>query len=161
MLIRIKKSSEVASSQIVNKNFYINRRKFLLGATAFGSTTFTPNLWPPAKAGRVKLRNIKKTPWGRELVKTSLEAITSHNNFFEYGSAKSDPKDNSHTLKPRPWTIEISGHVEKPGTYNYEDLVKPHQLEERIYRMRCVEAWSMVIPWVGVPLAKIINQLKI
>ena len=160
MLIKIKQSSEVSSSQIVNKNFYMNRRRFLLGASAFGSSAFASNLWATAKPARGKLKNIKKMPWGTELAPTSKEAITSHNNFYEFGSAKSDPKNNSHTLKPKPWTIEIAGHAEKTGIYNYEDLIKPHQLEERIYRMRCVEAWSMVIPWVGVPLAKIINQLK-
>ena len=160
MLIKIKKASDVIPSNIVNKSFYMNRRKFLAGASALGGLALTQIALPEARAANIDFKNIKRTKWGKSLVQTTLDAITSHNNFFEFGSSKSDPKKFSHTLKPRPWTIEVTGHAEKTGVFNYEDLIKPHLLEERIYRMRCVEAWSMVIPWLGVPLAKIINQLN-
>ena len=160
MFIKIRKASEVKASEIVNKDFYLNRRNFLSAVASLGGATLIPTLTSPANAARERLKNIKKTKWGRGLKNTTLDAITSHNNFYEFGTGKSDPKKNAHTLKPKPWTVEIAGHAEKTGVFNYEDIFKPHHLEERIYRMRCVEAWSMVIPWVGVPLATIIKQFK-
>ena len=90
---------------------------------------------------------------------TSYKSITSYNNFYEFGTGKEDPAQNAHTLRPRPWTVRVDGHVDKPGDYDLDDLIRPHALQERIYRMRCVEAWSMVIPWVGIPLAEIIKKL--
>ena len=86
--------------------------------------------------------------------------VTTYNNYYEFGLQKSDPYRNSQEFEPRPWSIEVSGAAENTGTFNLEDFVKPHTLEERIYRMRCVEAWSMVIPWVGIPLADVIKQFK-
>ena len=160
MLIKIRKPSDINTCDIVNKNFYMTRRKFLAGASALSGLAVTQIALPEAKAANINLKNVKRTKWGKSLTQTSLDAITSHNNFFEFGSSKSDPKKFSHTLKPRPWTIEVTGHAEKTGVFNYEDFIKPYLIEERIYRMRCVEAWSMVIPWLGVPLAKIINQLN-
>ena len=159
MLIKTIMASDAKPSEIVNKDFFLNRRQ-LLSAAAFGGVTLLPSITMSANTATSKYYNIKKTSWGRELETTTQEAITSHNNFFEFGTGKSDPYKNAHTLKPRPWSVEVVGHAEKTGTFNYEDLVKPHQLEERIYRMRCVEAWSMVIPWVGIPLASIIKQFK-
>ena len=160
MLIKFKKTSEASTSEIVNKQFYLNRRKILLAASALGGISLVSPILPTASAARVKLKSVKKTSWGKDLRPTTLDAITSHNNFYEFGSGKSDPKKHAHSLKTEPWRVEISRHVEKPGIFNYEDLIKPHLLEERIYRMRCVEAWSMVIPWVGIPLAKIIKRLN-
>jgi sulfoxide reductase catalytic subunit YedY len=91
---------------------------------------------------------------------TPYEDITTYNNYYELGTDKDEPAKNAHTLKPRPWAIAIEGHVEKPAVYQIEDFLKPHKLEERVYRMRCVEAWSMVIPWLGFPLADVINRVK-
>ena len=94
---------------------------------------------------------------------TSFEDISTYNNFYEFGLGKDDPARRSHTLRTRPWTVEISGEVHKPGTIGIEDLLSPtrgQQLEERIYRMRCVEAWSMVIPWVGFPLASLLKRFE-
>jgi len=160
MLIKFRKPSDALTSEIVNKGFYMNRRKLLSAASALGGMALVPAFLPTANAGRPQFTTVKKTSWGKDLKPTTLDAITSHNNFYEFGSGKSDPKKNAHSLRPEPWRVEISGHVEKPGIFDFEDLIKPHLMEERIYRMRCVEAWSMVIPWVGIPLAKIIKQLN-
>ena len=84
--------------------------------------------------------------------------ITSYNNFYELGTGKGDPKLNAHLLQTDPWTITVEGECAKPGVLGLEDFVSPHQLEERIYRLRCVEAWSMVIPWVGFSLADVIKK---
>ncbi|MCB1129353.1 MAG: protein-methionine-sulfoxide reductase catalytic subunit MsrP, partial [Verrucomicrobiae bacterium] len=86
--------------------------------------------------------------------------ITSYCNFYELGTGKSDPKENAHFLKPAPWSVVIEGECNKPGVYTLEDILKPHPLEERIYRLRCVEAWSAVIPWVGFPLADLIKRFE-
>ncbi|MBT5111423.1 MAG: protein-methionine-sulfoxide reductase catalytic subunit MsrP [Rhodospirillaceae bacterium] len=160
MLIQMKKASDVLSSEITRKSFYMNRRKFIQAAGAVSGAALFPSIAPPAFAASAKLENVQKSQWGGSLQPTSLESIMSHNNFYEFGTGKSDPKENAHTLKPKPWTVEIAGHAKNTGRFNFEDLVKPHQLEERIYRMRCVEAWSMVIPWVGIPLASLIKKAE-
>ena len=160
MLIKTKKISDAKSSEIVQQNFYYNRRKFLTSAAGLGCAALLPALGSPAFGAPKLLKNVQKTAWGDELQPTTFDAVTTYNNFYEFGTLKSDPSKNAHTLKPHPWTIEVSGHADKTGKFSYEDIIKPHQLEERIYRMRCVEGWSMVIPWVGVPLAKIIKRLE-
>ena len=91
---------------------------------------------------------------------TSYEDITRYNNFYEFGTDKGDPKRHSGRFKPRPWSVSFSGECEQPGELDLDDVINPHQLEERIYRMRCVEAWSMVIPWVGVPLGPVLERFR-
>jgi sulfoxide reductase catalytic subunit YedY len=91
--------------------------------------------------------------------KTSYQDITTYNNFYEFGVDKSDPAANAHTLRTRPWTVSVEGEVRKPVTLDIHHLLKWFPLEERVYRMRCVEAWSMVVPWVGFPLAALIQRL--
>ena len=140
MLIKFRKPSDALTSEIVNKGFYMNRRKLLSAASALGGMALVPAFLPTANAGRPGFTTVKKTSWGKDLKPTTMDAITSHNNFYEFGSGKSDPKKHAHSLKTEPWRVEISGHVEKPGIFDYEDLIKPHLMEERIYRMRCVEA---------------------
>jgi sulfoxide reductase catalytic subunit YedY len=108
-----------------------------------------------------KIADIKKSPLSttdEEL--TKFEDITTYNNFYEFGINKEDPSEKSGLFKPKPWSVSIEGECNNPGEYNIEDLIKPHQLEERIYRMRCVEAWSMVIPWVGIPLADLLKRFE-
>ena len=160
MIIKTSKSYDLKEAEVTKEDIYFDRRNFIkssLLATAGSFLGFYPanNL----QAG-VQQLSFKTTKWGKTLKPSSLEAITSYNNFYEFGTDKSDPKKNAHLLKPKPWSVEIAGHVEKKGTFDFEDLVEERALEERIYRMRCVEAWSMVIPWVGVPLYKIINKLN-
>ncbi len=91
---------------------------------------------------------------------TGFEKVTSYNNFYEFGTDKEDPAQNAGTLKTRPWTVSIEGEVHKPRTFDIESLLKLAPLEERIYRLRCVEAWSMVIPWIGYPLSALIKQVE-
>lgn len=160
MLIKHKKASDPLPSEITSKSFFLNRRKFIQAAAVVGGSALFPSIAPPAFAARPRLANVKKTNWGEALKPTSLESITSHNNFYEFGTGKTDPNKNAHTLKTKPWTVEVSGLAKNTGRFNFEDLIKPHQLEERIYRMRCVEAWSMVIPWVGIPLASLIKKFE-
>jgi sulfoxide reductase catalytic subunit YedY len=91
------------------------------------------------------------TPW---------QDVTTYNNFYEFGTDKSDPAENASTLRPKPWTVRVEGMVKKPADYQLEDFLKPHKLEERIYRHRCVEAWSMVVPWLGFPMADFIKRVE-
>jgi sulfoxide reductase catalytic subunit YedY len=86
--------------------------------------------------------------------------VTSYTNFYEFGTDKDDPARNSGSFKPRPWSLAVEGECAKPGTYTLEDILRPHPLEERIYRMRCVEGWSMVIPWLGFPLANLLKRFE-
>jgi sulfoxide reductase catalytic subunit YedY len=106
---------------------------------------------------RQKIKGVVKTAYGKGLTPTKYKDITTYNNYYEFGTSKSDPAVQARTFQPRPWTIEIEGAVKKAKTINIEELMKLAPLEERIYRMRCVEAWSMVIPWVGLPLASLIK----
>src|SRR5207244_12252160 len=89
---------------------------------------------------------------------TKLESATTYNNFYEFGVNKDDPAREAHRLKTRPWTVKVEGFVHKPKTYDIDDLVRAFTLEERVYALRCVEAWSMVIPWIGVPLSALLKQ---
>ena len=90
----------------------------------------------------------------------TLEQISSYNNYYEFGTGKGDPAENAYRLKTSPWSVQVTGEAARTGTYTLEDILKPHSLEERIYRMRCVEAWSMVIPWDGFPLADLLKRFE-
>jgi sulfoxide reductase catalytic subunit YedY len=103
----------------------------------------------------------RKTSYGADLEPNSLEEITSYNNFYEFGTDKSDPARNAHTLTTDPWSVKIDGLVDKPGDYSFDDILQGVSLEERIYRFRCVERWSMVIPWVGFELADLLNRVGV
>ncbi|HET9274642.1 MAG TPA: protein-methionine-sulfoxide reductase catalytic subunit MsrP [Gemmatimonadales bacterium] len=149
MLIR--RPDPIPSREITDERLYWSRREWI-AATGAGvaAALMTPGLAAaceaPGQAGDEKL--------------TSYEAVTTYNNFYEFGTGKSDPSENAHTLRPRPWSVVVEGDVKRPGTYDLDDLFKGLQPEERIYRLRCVEAWSMVIPWTGYPLAEVIRRLE-
>ena len=153
---------KINSSEITSYNNYINRRKFIKSATLAGSAMMVASVnganIPETPQG--KLSDISSSIYSTDEKTNSIIDVTTYNNFYEFGTNKDDPYKNSKNFKTRPWSIEVSGHAEKTGVFNLEDFIKPHLLEERIYRMRCVEAWSMVIPWVGIPLAKIVKQFK-
>jgi sulfoxide reductase catalytic subunit YedY len=157
MLIRVVKASDVKSSEITPRSVYLNRRAFIASAAAAGA--MLPFLPATAEAGE-KLPDVAKTPFGKGEELTSVMSVTSYNNFYEFGADKRDPSRNSRDFKPKPWSVTVDGLCAKPGEVSFEELVKPHRLEERIYRLRCVEAWSMVIPWVGVPLADVIKRFE-
>ena len=161
MLIR--KPDNVRSSEITTEDNYVNRRQFLqtTGAIAGGSILSGSALGAMIPTGELaKLPGIKPSKYSTDEAANSYDDVTTYNNFYEFGTRKDDPYQNSQEFKPRPWSIEVDGHADNTGRFDLEDFVKPHTLEERIYRMRCVEAWSMVIPWVGIPLADIIKQFK-
>jgi sulfoxide reductase catalytic subunit YedY len=123
------------------------------GSRAEGLTT-------AAGGGQSPLENVKPKVVTTDEKLNTFEDITSYNNFYEFGTGKNDPRRYAGSLKTSPWTVKIDGLCAKPASYQIEDLIKPHQLEERIYRLRCVEAWSMVIPWVGVPLAEVLKRAE-
>lgn len=157
MLIR--KPADVRSSEITPESQYWDRRKFLASVPAAGAAFATSGLASRSNAEDVPVvgkpyglqPNDKPTPW---------DDVTGYNNFYEFGTAKDDPAANAKNFKPRPWKVRVDGLVKKAGDYDLDDLVKPSEAEDRIYRFRCVEAWSMVIPWRGVPLATILNRLE-
>jgi sulfoxide reductase catalytic subunit YedY len=154
MLIR--KPPEFRYSQITPKELYLNRRSFLgAGAAAIGLLA-TPR---PMLAGD-KLSGISKSPLSLSEKPTPFDAITHYNNFYEFGSDKEDPSANSGNFRTSPWTLKVDGEVGKPVTLDYDALFKIAPLEERIYRMRCVERWSMIIPWVGFPLSALLKQVE-
>jgi sulfoxide reductase catalytic subunit YedY len=159
----IKKAPDIASSEITPEGLYFRRREFLKAA---GITTavavaggFTADFGADAAQTGQKLNVTKRTVTLDEKL-TPFEDVTSYNNFYEFGVDKDDPARNSGKFKPKPWSVQVDGHCAKPGTYTLEDILKPHSLEERVYRMRCVEAWSMVIPWVGFPLGDLLKRFE-
>ena len=167
MLIKSKKASDVRSSEITSPSVYLDRRRFLQSAAMVGAGAAFGTIAGPALAAtektRVKLAGVNKTKWTQESLGEKLTdygSVTRYNNFYEFGTGKTDPADNSNKFMPRPWNLAVDGAVEKPGVYDLEDFLKPHQLEERVYRFRCVEAWSMVIPWVGIPFADVIKRMN-
>jgi methionine sulfoxide reductase catalytic subunit len=158
----LKHAPDIRSSEITDRKLYLRRREFLRSAAlttvgmAAGLGAGDANA---QSAPRVKIAApIKDSGWGKGEKLTPYEDITTYNNFYEFGTEKGDPAVNAHTLKPTPWRVKVDGLVNKPAEYHLDDIVKPQALEDRIYRLRCVERWSMVIPWVGFPLA---NFLKV
>jgi sulfoxide reductase catalytic subunit YedY len=115
---------------------------------------------PAVPPGQSPLANVKPRVVSTDELQNTFDQITSYNNFYEFGMGKNDPQRHAGRLTTSPWKVKIDGHCNKPADYHLEDLVRPHQLEERIYRLRCVEAWSMVIPWIGIPLADVIKRAE-
>lgn len=158
----IKKPSDIKPSEITDHKHYKQRRQFIQSGVGLVGAAMLPGLWLPddAEAAREKLAGIKKSSLSINDKPTSYKDVTTYNNFYEFGTGKSDPAQNAHTLKTKPWTVKVEGEVAKPGDYHLEDLIKASTLEERIYRFRCVEAWSMVIPWVGISLGDMIKRFE-
>ncbi len=159
----IGKKSDVLTSEITPREVFENRREFIKAA-GFGliaGTAAATGLLAPkhaeAAVQRQKIAGYSKTAYGVGEKLTDYSDITTYNNYYEFGTSKSDPAPESVLFKPRPWTVSIEGEVKKPKQISIEDIFKLAPLEERIYRMRCVEGWSMVIPWVGLPLAHLIK----
>ncbi|MEC9342678.1 MAG: protein-methionine-sulfoxide reductase catalytic subunit MsrP [Pseudomonadota bacterium] len=145
-------AQKIPSSQITPKDVYLNRRTLMAGAAAALGTGALPG---PAFA----MLETMKTDYGAGLEPTAKEYVTTYNNFYEFGTGKSDPSENAGSLTTSPWSVEIDGLVAKPGRLAIEDIV-PKVQEERIYRLRCVEAWSMVVPWVGFQLSDLLAKVE-
>jgi len=161
MLIRRPRPEDcarIAPSEITSQQVYLNRRELLQGAVAAGliGTAFPNN----AVAAGAKLAATRNAKFSVSEQPTSYTDITTYNNYYEFGTDKHEPAENSGKFKPSPWKVKIAGEAEVTGDFSFEDLLKPHALEERVYRMRCVEAWSMVIPWVGIPLGDVLKRFK-
>ncbi len=147
---------DIPSSEITPKSLYLSRRELIAGTAAMlaGTTALTGGSAHAAPLAAAK------SPLSTDEPQTRRADAVSYNNFYEFGTDKADPEKNAGSLKTSPWNVKIDGLVEKPGTYAYDDIVKPSGLEERIYRLRCVEAWSMVIPWIGFPLADLLKRVE-
>jgi len=158
----IKKPSDVRPSEITSKENYLNRREFMRAGSIAGSLALAgPTLGAVVpEAQRAQLANLGESEFSTDEVPNSYEDITTYNNYYEFGTDKADPYNNSGDFEPRPWSITVDGHAGKTGTFDFDDFIKPFDLEERIYRMRCVEAWSMVIPWVGISLAVVVKHFQ-
>ena len=169
----IKKPADIKSSEITDKKLYLNRRMFMRGAVLAGTTAATGLLYrqlnpPPAVVEKgQKIADVITAP--ADAAKdgftvsdklTSFEDITNYNNFYEFSTDKRSVASEARGFVTRPWTVAVEGMVNKPKVYDLDDLLKIAPPEERIYRHRCVERWSMVIPWVGFPLAKLLQQVE-
>jgi len=154
----IKRPTDIASSEITDKETYLNRRHFMKSAVGLAMLP----LFNQAQAGygNTPLKHEKAERFRIDEKLTPYTDITSYNNYYEFGTDKYSPAKQAQQLTTDPWSITIAGHVERPGTYSLEDIMKSHPLEERIYRLRCVERWSMVIPWIGFSLADLIKRFQ-
>jgi sulfoxide reductase catalytic subunit YedY len=162
-IMLIKKTGWLKSSEITDEKLYRNRREFLKAAGIVAMSSASGMILPlgctsPGAAASPAGR--QKGKFDTTETKTPYEDVTTYNNYYEFGTGKDDPAKNAHTLKPRPWTIKVDGLVKAPKTWNLEDLLRGFTMEDRVYRMRCVEGWSMVIPWYGFPMADLINKLE-
>ena len=152
----IQKPGDLRYSDVTPKPLYVNRRSFLTGAVAMGAFGALAGT-----ARGMKLGDIKKTSYnaGDEKV-TPLEAVTHYNNYYEFGTGKDEPAENAKDFRTSPWTLKVEGEVGKPLTFDLDGLMKIAPLEERIYRHRCVEAWSIVVPWIGFSLSALIKAAE-
>jgi methionine sulfoxide reductase catalytic subunit len=158
MLIR--RPADVVPSEITPREVYLQRREFIAGAVALGLGSGFVAAYPATRAEGAPLTAAKSPLSTTSEPPTPLKDVANYNNYYEFGTDKLDPARNAHTLTTKPWTVRIDGLVGKPADFDLDDLIKPIALEERIYRMRCVEGWSMVIPWVGVPLAEVLKRVE-
>lgn len=157
---------DVPASEVTAEDLYVRRREFLAAGAAgiAGALLSASPLAVSARGGEdgpmgPEIDGIVKGAFSVSEKLTPWKDVTTYNNFYEFGTDKSDPARNAHTLRARPWTIQIAGEVATPTTVDIDQLMRWFPLEERIYRMRCVEAWSMVIPWVGFPLGDLIRRI--
>jgi sulfoxide reductase catalytic subunit YedY len=162
MVIRTR--AEIPSSEITPEAVYVNRRQFIRAAAAASAGAALAGA-PGSPLGATALAqeplaNVRKSPLSANEKWNALEEITGYNNFYEFGLDKEDPARHAGRLKVRPWTVKVEGHVAKPGEFAIDDLLTQFPLEERVYRLRCVEAWSMVIPWIGFPLGDLLKRVE-
>jgi len=164
--VLIKKPNSIKPSEITERSVWEDRRRFLRAAAALGLGAGLGTLTAPASAlvtppgKRPEIKGIVESPLSTTETPTEYEYVTGYNNFYELGTSKDDPARYGDRVKTRPWEVQVSGECEKPGTIGIEDLLSGFTQQERIYRLRCVEAWAMVIPWVGFPLGDLLKRFK-
>jgi len=158
----IKRPDDVPASEITPRSLFEARRRFLLAAA--GTLATGPALWAgwphAAQAAAAKLAPLVRSPLSSDEAPTAYKSVTGYNNFYEFGTDKEDPAQNAGRMQVRPWTLRVEGLAAKPRSFDLDELLKVAPLEERIYRLRCVEAWSMVVPWVGFPLAALLKAVE-
>ncbi|MBI3941365.1 MAG: protein-methionine-sulfoxide reductase catalytic subunit MsrP [Acidobacteria bacterium] len=161
----IKNRGEIPYSEVTPKSLYLNRRRFLRGAAAgvaalagrFSQEILSPSI--RAQAGN-KLSGVVKGPFGTDEKVTPFDDVTHYNNFYEFGTDKEQPAELAKNFRTHPWSVSVEGEVKKPKVYDMDAIAKMAPLEERIYRHRCVEAWSIVVPWIGFPLNMLLKQVE-
>jgi sulfoxide reductase catalytic subunit YedY len=160
----MKTAARIPWSEVTPEGLYLSRRQFFQAAAQVSAGAALASLpgSPLVDEARAQsaLSDVRKSPLSTGEPQTTFESITTYNNFYEFGLDKGDPARNAGALKLRPWTVRIDGHAAKPGDYAIDELLKMFPLEERIYRLRCVEAWSMVIPWIGFPLGDLLRRIE-
>jgi sulfoxide reductase catalytic subunit YedY len=163
----IKRATDIRSSEITDKKLYLNRREFIRATAGTAAAVATGVIGAeaflqaatPAPHGR-KLENVKKSASSTDEKANKWEEVTTYNNYYEFGTDKDSPSMLARNFKTDPWTVTVDGECNKKAAWNLEDVLKGQALEERIYRHRCVEAWSMIIPWVGFPLSDFIKKCE-
>ncbi len=160
----IKKASDISSSEVTPRSWYLNRRAFLAGSAmlagaALAGAKFSHLISPSEVALADAKLQYTNGPFGTNEKQTPLQDITHYNNYYEFSTDKYEPAELAKNFQTRPWTIRVEGLVNKPQTFDIDSLMKL-PLEERVYRMRCVEGWSMVIPWIGFPLKSLLDQVQ-
>lgn len=151
----IKAAPDIRSSEITPKQLYLNRRRFLAALPLAGAAVFAGRA-----LGGAKLNGIAKSPLSTSEKQTPFSDVSRYNNYYEFGTSKEQPAELARTLKTSPWTVSVEGAVNKPQVFDIDAIMKMAPLEERIYRHRCVEAWSIVVPWIGFPLNALIKQVE-
>ena len=153
----IKRGGDIKGGEITDQALYLNRRAFMVGAAALALAPGAARAAAPAGQALPATRNpafdIPDAP-------SKFQDASSYNNFYEFGVNKEDPARLAATLRPRPWKVQVDGLVQKPKTFDIDDVLKMAPLEERVYRLRCVEGWSMVIPWIGFPLSALVKRVE-
>jgi len=156
MLIR--RAPRFTASEITDPTLYLSRRELISGAAA--ALVLAPGLGSAAAPALQPLTATRNAAFNLNESATKVEAATTYNNFYEFGVNKDDPSRLGHTLRPRPWAVQVDGCVQKSKTFDIDELTRLFPLEERVYSLRCVEAWSMVIPWIGFPLASLLKRVE-
>jgi len=158
----VKREPDIKSSEITDKALYINRRQFIISTAALvGFGLQVPEfLYSSEERPRQKLAATIRGKYTVDEKTTSYKNATNYNNFYEFSTRKEDIEALTKNFRPRPWTVLVDGHVKKSKKYDVDELIKMFSLEERISRFRCVEAWSMVVPWLGFPMADFIKRVE-
>jgi sulfoxide reductase catalytic subunit YedY len=149
----IRKAPEIRYSDVTPKDVYLNRRRFLGGLLAAGTLA-------PGARGATKLNGVVKGPFNTDEKVTPFRDVSTYNNYYEFGTGKDEPAQRAHTLRTSPWAVKVEGAVEAARTFDLDAIMKMAPLEERIYRHRCVEAWSIVVPWIGFPLSVLLKNVQ-